>query len=114
MRVLGRVGLIQALGLMSKINAIPIASLTLLALAALYLWAISGQPRMVDGGLSGDEMSLGEKAFVLLVPFSIFASIFVAMRRAARAGSKLWFFVCLFLWPATYLYTLVINREDEA
>jgi hypothetical protein len=99
---------------MRKDNVIPALSLALLVLSALYLWAISGQPRMADGGLSGDEMFLGEKALALLVPLSVFASMFVAMRRAARAGSRLWFFVCLFVWPATFLYALVVNRSDEA
>src|SRR5688572_20637366 len=50
-----RRGLTQALGLMGKNNVVPAASLALLVLAALYLWAISGQPRVADGGLSGDE-----------------------------------------------------------
>ncbi|MFD0739772.1 hypothetical protein ACFQZQ_10815 [Lysobacter koreensis] len=98
---------------MSKDNAAPLVSLALLASAVFYLWAISGPPRMLDGGLTGEEMSFGEKAFVLLVALSVFASMFVALRRAARAGSKFWFFVCLFLWPAAYLYTLVVSRADE-
>lgn len=99
---------------MGKNNAIPILSLALMTLAVLYLWAISRQPRMADGGLSGDEMHLAEKALALAVPLSVFASIFVAMRRAARDGSWFWFFGCLFLWPVTFLYALVINRGTES
>ena len=67
---------------MSKSNAIPIASLSLLLLAVLYLWLISSDPRMVDGGLNGDELTPGETLFTLLVAFSVFAAMFVAMRRA--------------------------------
>ena len=99
---------------MGKNNAIPIISLALLALTVLYLWAISGQARMADGGLSGDEMHLGEKALALAVPLSVFASMFIAMRRAARAGSWPWFLVCFFVWPATFFYALVVNRGPEA
>jgi hypothetical protein len=97
---------------MSKSNAIPIVSLLLLLLAAFYLWLISSDPRMADGGLNGNELTSGEVLFSLLVPFSVFAAMFVAMRRAYFAGSKLWFFVCFFLWPAAFLYTLVVNRTD--
>ena len=97
---------------MGKDNVIPIVSFGLLLLALAYMWAISGQPRMADGGLDGEEMNLAEKAFVLLVPLSIFFAMFIGMRRAYRAGSKLWFFLCLLVWPATFLYTLVINRTD--
>ena len=97
---------------MSKINLIPAVSLALIVLAVFYLWAISGQPKMADGGLSGDEMIIGEKVLTLLVPLSAFASMFVAMRRAYRAGSKFWLFVCLFFWPSSYLYALVVNRHE--
>jgi hypothetical protein len=97
---------------MSKSNVIPIASLLLLLLAALYLLSISNDPRMVDGGLNGNELTSGETIFTLLVPLSVFAAIFVAMRRAYYAGSKFWFFACLLLWPVTFIYTLVVNRTD--
>lgn len=98
---------------MKNDNAIPYLALTLLMVAALYLWGISGQPRMADGGLSGEEMSWAEKLFSLAVPVSIFAAMFVAMRRAYYAGSWFWLLVCLFLWPATFIYTLVVNRTNE-
>ena len=98
---------------MRKDNVIPIVSFCLLLLAMAYMWAISGQPRMADGSLSGEEMSLVEKLLVLSVPISVFSAMLIGMRRAYRAGSKSWFFLCLFVWPATFLYTLVVNRSDE-
>lgn len=95
---------------MTRDNAIPNLALGLLAAAAFYLWLISGQPRMADGGLSGDEMNLAEKALSLAIPLSVFAAMFVAMRRACRAGSWLWLLACLFVWPVTFVYTLLVNR----
>jgi hypothetical protein len=75
---------------------------------------ISDQPRIADGGLSCDEMLSWEKLLVLLIPASIFASMFVAMRRAYLAGSWLWFIVCFMAWPLAYVYALAINRGHEA
>ncbi len=97
---------------MRKDNLIPLASLALLCSAIAYLWAISGQPRMADGGLSGDEMSWAEKVFVLIVPLSTFATMFVAARRAYWNGSWFWLLACLFLWPLAYVYTLLVNRNN--
>lgn len=98
---------------MKKDNAIPYFALAMLVAAALYLCAISGQPRMADGGLSGNEMSLAEKLFSLAIPLSVFAALFVAMRRAYYAGSWFWFLACLFIWPVTFIYTLLVNRTNE-
>ena len=97
---------------MTRDNVIPCLALGLLAAAVLYLWAISGQPRMADGGLSGDEMYLAEKALCLVVPLSVLAAMFVAMRRAYLAGSWLWFLACLFVWPVAFVYTLLVNRTN--
>ncbi|MGH8025702.1 MAG: hypothetical protein ACREO0_03145 [Pseudoxanthomonas sp.] len=97
---------------MTRDNAVPYFALGLLAVAILYLWVISGQPRMADGGLSGDEMNLAEKALCLTVPFSVIAAMFVAMRRAYRVGSWFWFLACLFVWPLTFVYTLLVNRTN--
>ena len=97
---------------MTRDNAVPYIALGLLAAAILYLWVISGQPRMADGGVSGDEMTLTEKALCLAAPLSVFAAMFVAMRRAYRAGSWFWFLACLFVWPLTFFYTLLVNRTD--
>lgn len=94
-------------------NAIPILSLSLIALMVLYLFGISDQPRMADGALSGEEMSLTEKVLTMVTTFSIFAAMFVALRRAARAGRWFWFVVCLFVWPVSYAYTLLVNRNDS-
>lgn len=97
---------------MTRENTIPWIALGLLAAAVAYLWLISGQPRMADGGLSGDEMNLAEKAFCLTVPLSVFAAMAVALRRAYLDGSWFWFLGCLFAWPLTFVYTLLINRGN--
>lgn len=97
---------------MKNDNVIPLASLALILCAIAYLLAISGQPRMADGGLSGDEMSWAEKVFVLIVPLSTFATMFIAVRRAYCNGSWFWSLACLFLWPLAYVYTLLINRDN--
>jgi len=94
-------------------NAVPIGSLSLIALAALYLWGISDQPRMADGALTGDEMRIAEKVLTAAVTLSVFASLFVAARRAVRSGSWFWCFVCLFFWPAAYAYALLVNRKER-
>ncbi|UNK50649.1 hypothetical protein MNR01_06490 [Lysobacter sp. S4-A87] len=97
---------------MTRDNAIPYLALLLLLAAAAYLWLISGQPRMADGGLSGDEMSLAEKAFCLAVPLSVFGAMAVAMRRAYLAGSWFWLLACFFAWPVTFVYALMVNRTN--
>src|SRR3546814_4501419 len=83
---------------MIRSNRIPKISLGLLAVAIVYLLAISGQPRMADGGLSGHEMYLPEKLLALAVPLSVFATMVIAAIRAGRAGSWLWLISCIFVW----------------
>ena len=96
---------------MKNDNVIPLFSMALLACAIAYLWAISGQPRMADGGLSDDEMSLAEKVFVLVLPLSVFATMFIAIRRAYRNRSWFWSLACL-CWPLAFVYTLLVKRSD--
>jgi hypothetical protein len=91
-------------------NPVPKISLLIIAAAALYLLLISGQERMADGGLSGDEMYLAEKVFSALPAISVFATLGLGLWRAHRAGSWSWFLVQLFAFPSTYIYTLFINR----
>ena len=97
---------------MKKDNAIPYLALGLLAAGCAYLWLISGQPRMADGMLVGDEMNLFEKAFCLAIPLSVFATMAVAMWRAYVSRSWFWFVVCLFVWPVAFAYTLLVNRTN--
>ena len=40
-----------------------------------------------------------------------FATIYIGARRAHRSGSWLWFFGVIFIWPVSYLYILVVNRD---
>lgn len=97
---------------MTRDNLIPWIALGLLATAFLYLWSISGQPRMADGGLVGSEMYLGEKLLCIAGALSVIAALVVALRRAYFAGSWFWLLICLFFWPATFVYTLAVNRTD--
>jgi len=93
-------------------NPIPKVSLLVMAAAALYMLLISGQARMADGGLSGDEMHFAEKVFSVLPAISVFATLGLGLWRAHRAGSWFWFLVQLFAFPSTYIYTLFVNRGD--
>ena len=102
------------LGIMCRSNIIPKISLALLAVTVFYLLAISGQPRMADGGLSGEEMYLPEKLLALAVPLSVFATMAIGVTRAIRAGSWLWLLTCIFVWPLSFFYTLAINRGNDA
>ena len=99
---------------MFRSNFIPKISLGLLAVTIVYLLAISGQTRMADGGLSGEEMYLPEKLLALAVPISVFATIAIGVTRASRAGSWLWLLTCIFVWPLSFFYTLAINRGGDA
>jgi hypothetical protein len=97
-----------------KPNLVPVVSLGLIALFVVYMWAISDQPRMADGALIGDEVRWYEEALILAVVIPVFATMAIAARRAVRAGSWVWLLACLFVWPLSYLYTLAIERGDEA
>jgi hypothetical protein len=71
------------------------------------------QSLVIDAAPNEHQLNAAEKIFSALVTLSAFATLYIAMRRAYRAGSKFWFFICLFVWPAIFFYTLVINRSDE-
>ena len=43
---------------------------------------------------------------------AVFATMFVAGRRAWRAGRAAWLFAIVFLWPTCFLYALVIDRGE--
>ncbi|GAB2524462.1 hypothetical protein [Lysobacter humi (ex Lee et al. 2017)] len=95
-------------------NRIPKLAFLALTVAIAYLLAISGQPRIADGGLSGEEMYFGEKALALLVPLALIANVVLGAVRASRAGSWPWLLACVFLWPVSLVYTLFVNRGHEA
>jgi hypothetical protein len=93
-------------------NPIPKISLLIIAAAFLYLFLISGQDRMADDGLSGEEMYFAEKVFSVLPAVSVFATLGLGLWRAHRAGSWFWFLGQLFVFPSTYIYTLFVNRGE--
>ena len=94
-------------------NSIPKISLLILVAAILYVLAISGQPRMTDGGLSGEEMYLPEKIFSVFPAISVFATLGLGLWRAHRAGSWFWFLAQLFVFPTAYVYTLLVNQGER-
>jgi hypothetical protein len=93
-------------------NPIPKISLLAIAAAIGYLFLIPGQARMADGGLSGDEMHAAEKFFSAMPAASLSATLGLGLWRAHKASSWLWFFLQLFVFPSTYIYTLLINRGE--
>lgn len=97
---------------MRMTNPIPKVSLLVMTAAVLYLLLISGQERMADGGLSGDEMHLAEKIFSVLPAISLFATLGLGLWRAHKARSWFWFLIQLFAFPSTYIYTLFVNRGE--
>ena len=97
---------------MNKDNAIPYVSLGVWIVGLTYLWLISGQPRMADGALSGDEMNIVEKALALAMPLALFANLAIGLRRAYIVRSWIWFLICLF-WPFSFVYTLLVNRTNS-
>ncbi len=94
-------------------NPIPKVSILVMAAAVVYTLLISGQERMADGGLSGDEMYLAEKIFSVLPAISLFATLGLGLWRAHKAGSWFWFLTQVFAFPSTYIYTLFVNRGEE-
>ena len=56
---------------------------------------------------------LGAFGTVLLyaVILATFATMFIAARRAHRAGSWPWLLAVIFVWPLSYVYALVVNRH---
>lgn len=93
-------------------NPVPKVSLLILASAPLYLFLISGQARMADGGLTGDEMYLAEKIYSLLPAFSVFATLGVGLVRAYKSTRWGWFWLQVFVFPLAYIYTLFVDRGD--
>ena len=43
-----------------------------------------------------------------------FVNMFIGAYRAHQAGSWPWLLAVLFIWPISYLYTLVLNRGQPA
>ena len=91
-------------------NLVPKIGLVAVAAFFLYCWAVVGSA----GSVSGSPVEvLGLLGTILLYATVLvtFATIYIAARRAHRAGSWFWFFVVIFLWPLSYLYALAVNRD---
>jgi hypothetical protein len=89
-------------------NLVPKIGLAVVAAFFLYGWAVVGP------GATGSPVAvLGVPGTVLLYAaiFATLATIFIAARRAHRAGSWAWFVAVIFVWPLSYLYALAVNRR---
>ncbi len=92
-------------------NLIPKIGLALvLLLFACIAIAVGG-----SGSMPGSPTEvLGAAGTVLLYAaiLATFATIYIAAHRAHRAGSWPWLLAIVFVWPVSYIYTLVVNRYD--
>ena len=91
-------------------NLIPTIGLALVILFFVMCWVVIGD----SGSVAGSPTKVFGIPGALLLYATIivtFANVFIAARRAHRAGSWLWLFGVIFIWPVSYLYTLVVNRN---
>ena len=89
-------------------NLLPKIALAIVVTFVAYGYAVA------PAGATGSPLEvLGVLGTVLLYVaiFATFATMFVAARRAHRAGSWLWLLAVVFVWPLSYVYALVVNRH---
>jgi hypothetical protein len=87
-------------------NLVPKIGLGLVAAFFLYGWSVAGT------SATGSPVEVfGVLGAVLMYAaiLATLATVFIAGRRAHRAGSWLWLFAVIFVWPLSYLYALAIN-----
>jgi hypothetical protein len=91
-------------------NLVPKIGLALVVVFFAYCGAVVGSSGSVAGG---PIEVLGILGTILLCATILvtFATIYIGAHRAHRSGSWLWFFGVIFIWPVSYLYTLVVNRD---
>ena len=90
-------------------NLIPKVGLALTVVFFLYAWHVAG-----SSAIGNPTEVVGVPGTVLLYAaiLATFATMFVAARRAHRAGSWFWFAAVVLVWPLSYLYALAVNRSD--
>ncbi len=90
-------------------NALPKWSLAIVLAFFAY-----GALFVENGAGGGVVETLGVPGAMLLYAaiLATFATIFVAARRAVRAGSWPWFVAVILVWPAGFFYALVMNPDD--
>jgi hypothetical protein len=89
-------------------NLVPMAGLAIVVGFLIYGSVVA------ESGASGSPVEIfGPLGAALLYTaiLATFATIFVAARRAHRAGSWLWFFAVILVWPLSYVYALGVNRN---
>ena len=79
----------------------PKIGLVLILVFFAYCWAIA------------PSQELGVLGYILLYAALLptFATMYIAASRAHRAGSWPWLIAAILAWPASYLYTLWVNRD---
>ena len=92
-------------------NLVPTIGLCLVIIFFAMCWIVVGESGSVVGSPS-EILGMPGALFLYATILATFANIFIAARRAHRAGSWLWFFSVIFLWPLSYVYTLAINRDS--
>jgi hypothetical protein len=91
-------------------NLIPTVGLALVLLFFAMCWAVVGDAGFVAGSPVEAFGMFGATLTYAMILASCM-NIFIAAHRAHRAGSWFWFFTVIFIWPASYVYTLVVNRN---
>ncbi|GGZ72340.1 hypothetical protein GCM10008101_28440 [Lysobacter xinjiangensis] len=91
-------------------NRIPKIGLALVLAFFAYCAVVVGDSGSVTGG-PVEVLGIFGTALMFVAILATFATIYIAARRAHQAGSWLWFFGVIFMWPVSYLYTLAVNRH---
>ena len=89
-------------------NLVPKIGLATVVAFFAYGWAVAGS------SATGTPVEvLGVLGTVLLYTaiLATFVTMFIAARRAHRAGSWAWFLAVIFIWPLSYVYALGFNRH---
>ena len=91
-------------------NLIPMLGLVVATAFFVLCWVVVGD----SGSVVGSPIQVFGLPGTILLYVTIlftFATIYVAARRAHHAGSWFWFFSVILIWPLSYFYALVVNRD---
>jgi hypothetical protein len=92
-------------------NLIAKVGLALVAAFFLMCWVVIGG----SGSMTGSPTEVFGIPGTLLMFAAIiatFITICIAARLAYQAGNWLWLFSVIFFWPASYIYVLMVNRDE--
>jgi hypothetical protein len=89
-------------------NLVPKVSLALMVAFLAYGLAVAGTSAT---GSPVEILGVFGTGLLYSAILATFVTMFIAARRAQRAGSWLWFLAVIFMWPLSYVYTLGFNRH---